>query len=532
MFVIGALAPDRSGMDADTRWEKLLGDAFGRVRLSPEASAPWHALLEAYDAVDDPNIRVLTQRMVADQAPTDGVAGFLRASFLSGLEDGDAFAAEAGAALEAIRPVDLDRLMAFAGYEWGRAVAREGGRARFARRLIATRLPQLMAMAGEVLAEDAVDLPVRPIDGVKRVALVTPFLSFAGHPPTVLALKQAGLLQAAGLTVKAFACQEPLIPGMRDYLGNRGEILAAPPDLRDLAALAPAGLTISLGDAAFPLHHRWRETLREIGEFDPDLILFVGLFSPLITPLHKVRPVLGLSIHAVTPMAPVDAWLTSDPHLADRALTPWGNALPPAWGIHHPFRVSLRPRAWSITRDQLEVGPDDLVLVSVGARLDAEIGGEWAARMVALMESRPDIVWMLVGGGGALPQALSVLPEHRIRRVPHQEDIRAVLACCDVFVNPARLGGGFSVAEAMAEGVAVCALADSDGGDKLGGYAVVDLTAYFELLSALLDDPARRRGLGESLRARFFASLDLDRSGPSLLAACQTTLDRFSRRGG
>jgi glycosyltransferase involved in cell wall biosynthesis len=83
------------------------------------------------------------------------------------------------------------------------------------------------------------------------------------------------------------------------------------------------------------------------------------------------------------------------------------------------------------------------------------------------------------------------------------------------------LGGGFSVAEAMAARLPVLAFAGSDGGDKVGDWALGDIDAYMERLSALSENPALRAAMGQALRARFAARFDLDASGPALIGACE-----------
>lgn len=516
-------------MGQEIRSKLLLRDAFSRVLANPTANPTWRALLAAYEIFADPAL----PDAVAREAPQDGVAGFLRATFLAGLAGGEGHIAEAGRLVREIRPIDIDRLMAFATFEWGRAVASIGDRAGFVARLREASLPEVIALAGDTLCRFAPPLALRDVREVRKVAVVAPYFGKGDHPPTVLALRQAGLLQSAGLEVKAFAAQEPLMAWMPDYLGNQGRVSVEAPSLDQLAELAELsapGLAIGLADPDFSLAQRWRQVLAVIEQFDPDLVLFVGLFSPLVAPLYRTRPVLGLSVHAVAPMTPVHAWLASDASLADRQTSPWGAALPPIWGVHHPYRVALKPTGGPIVRAQIEAADDQLLMVTVGARLGEEIGGEWAQRMIALLRERSDLAWVLVGGTGACPPALRDAPLERLRFVPHQADLRSVLRCCDLYLNPPRMGGGFSVAEAMAEGLAVVSLGDSDGGDKLGEAAVASLEDYFARLSDLLASREARLAQGAQLRERFSQSLDLDRSGPSLRAACDMALERYRRR--
>jgi glycosyltransferase involved in cell wall biosynthesis len=97
----------------------------------------------------------------------------------------------------------------------------------------------------------------------------------------------------------------------------------------------------------------------------------------------------------------------------------------------------------------------------------------------------------------------------------------AVLSVCDIYVNPPRMGGGFSVAEAMAAKLPVLAFGGSDGGDKVGALALADSGAYMERLAALTENSALRSEMGHALHARFVERFDLEASGPSLIGACE-----------
>ena len=429
-------------MSAESIQTLMLFDEVERVLANPTASPAWQALLQAYDHAPDETARASARDVLAASKIDDAIGRFFQATFLADLPGGEAHIAEAGRLAQSIQPMDPERLMAFAAFQWGRAVTAVSGREAFVRRLCEAQVPQILALAGAKLADSGGGLAFRQIDKVRRVALVAPFLGRADHPPTVLALQHARLLIRAGIEVAAFSGQEALMPRMPDYLGNSGRILAGAPDLDQLAEIAPAGLSIGLSDPTFSLTHRWREILAAIAQFDPDLVLFVGLYSPLVSALHADRPVLGLCTHAVAPIAPVDAWLCADATLAGRATATWGNAIPPAWGVHHPHRLALNPIVPPVSRVHLQVSDDDFVMVSAGARLGAEINGDWAARMGALLAARPGCVWVLVGGEGVLPPALAALPTERLRLLPQQDGLRGVLRCCDLYINPGSRGRG------------------------------------------------------------------------------------------
>jgi glycosyltransferase involved in cell wall biosynthesis len=229
-------------------------------------------------------------------------------------------------------------------------------------------------------------------------------------------------------------------------------------------------------------------------------------------------------------MAPVDVWLSADPARAGHDDTEWGAALPPAHGYHHPFRVKLKPVSAPVARAELGITDGQVVIVTVGARLPHEIDGPWAQIMLDVMARNPNAVWLLVGGVGTVPPALAAARPGQVCTLAQSNELRSIYRCCDLFVNPPRIGGGFSVAEAMGEGLPVLALAGSDAGSKLGGDAMADEASFFAMLEAMLSSPELRSTTGAEMRRRFTQTLDLESSGPSLRAACELALARFRQR--
>jgi hypothetical protein len=508
----------------------LLIDQLNRTLRNPTASRRWHALLDAYAREAHEDLKASVRAALESGVPRQGIPGFLLTTFLFEVTGEVAHLIEAAALLQTITPLDPDRLMAFAVYIWGRFVTC-GSRANFIDILRKTCVPQLVASLGLQVAERAKTLlPPRPVEAIRKVALVASYLGQDSHAPTPLTLQHARLLRDLGYEVALFAPQELRVPDMSDYFGNNARLTTYAPDYAKLRAGVPEGVNATLSDDRFSLSRRWEDLLLAVARFDPDLVMFVGLNSPLVSGLYHSRPVLGLCVHAIQPMTPVDVWLTADRAQDGIATAMWAPFLPPALGHYHPFRIRLKPAGADLRRKELGLRNDAIVLLSVGARLDAEIEGPWAERMTTLLHRHPDAQWLLVGGTARRPPALAALPEEQLRLQPHREDIRSVTRIADIYVNPPRVGGGFSVAEAMAEGLPVTAMKHSDGGDKIGDAAVSDLDAYFADLDALIADAELRRSRGAAMRALFAQKLDLENSAASLRTACEASLEQYRKR--
>lgn len=507
----------------------LLIDALDRTLREPQCARRWHGLMAAWEtSADESDRRSVLDALEA--GPYDDVrAEILRLSFLGRASGEPRYEHSATAAVLAATPDDPDRLAAFMAFEWLSALQDLGRRSDFIAALAASRVPQMAVrqMGHAVKAMPPGFVPRVPLD-IRRVAVVVPYVGNSLHTPSVMAVEQCAVLARQGLQVRMYSAQELTPPDAAHFRGD-GRVLKLPPlDAAAWQTILPAGTGMTISDSRFGLTGRWRNMMPVLAGFDPDVVLLVGLYSPLAAALHTVRPTLGISVNTVAPIAPLDVWLTGDPRLV--GTDPWNSTFPPPRPLYHPYRVRRSQARSGVDRAALGLGPSSVVWVTAGFRLEHEIKGEWADRMLRLLADRPDAVWLLVGGDGKLPTVLQQAPAGRVRALATRKDVPDVLRCSDVYVNPPRMGGGFSVVEAMAEGLPVVAFAGSDGGDKLGESALPDIDAYVDALAALTANPDLRRDRGNAMQQRFRDCFDLDASGPALLDACRLAASLASER--
>jgi hypothetical protein len=502
----------------------LLRDALDRTLLEPQCARRWHGLAAAWVDTPDPAARRSVLEALRNMPDGDPRADILRLTFIGQASGDPQFEYEACARVLVLRPEDPDRLASFMAYQWLSALQHLDGRAAFVAALSAGRAPQMaLRLMQSAAATLPPDLTPRAAQDIRRVAVVVPYVGHRFHTPSVMAVEQCALLVRAGIEVQLFSAQELLPPDAALFRGDGRELALPPLNAQVWTKLLPAGVRMTISDKRFSLPGRWRKLMPVLAGFDPDVILLVGLYSPFAAALHAVRPVVGMSVNTVPPIAPADVWLTADAAAEPPAV--WGDEFAPPQPVHHPWRVKRSRQQWPVTRAQLGVSEAAVIWVTAGFRLEHEIRPEWATRMLALMAHHPEVVWLVIGGEGKLPGALRHAVPDRVRALPTRADLAGILRIADIYVNPPRMGGGLSVAEAMAEGLAAVSLAGSDGGDKLGELALTDMDAYIQRLAALTASPALRAETGQALRRRFDQYFDLDASGPALLAACRQAAD-------
>lgn len=499
----------------------LLHDMLRQALAEPQSALTWHMLHQVWLQTQEAGEKSDVLNLLQSHSQPDPRADILRLTFLADTGRDPRHAHEAAARVLALTPANPDRLATFMMYPWFGAFA-SPTRDHLAADLIGAQLPSLARSLGQMARAMApAALKPRVPRSIKRVALVMPYLGNRMHTPSVMMKHQCALLAKSGLDVRVFSCQEHMIHEAWRFRGSARRLRLPVPEADYWSKALPPGVQLHFSDSRFSLDARWQGILARIAQFDPDVVMLVGFYSPLAAALHAFRPLVGLSIITLPPMVPLDVWLTGNENPLP---SPWGTGLGWTHAHFHPYRLPEDTGPWTVTRAEIGVPDDAQLWITAGFRLEGEIQGEWAARMLTTLEAHPKAVWLLVGGAGKLPAALNAAPPGRIIPLSTRTDLGGILRLSDLYLNPPRIGGGFSVAEAMAARLPVLTLAGSDGGDKVGDRALADLDAYFLRLDQLNTDSDLRRREGQALRERFSQRYDLAASGPSLLNALEAAV--------
>ncbi|MFZ6771808.1 glycosyltransferase [Undibacterium sp. SXout7W] len=512
------------------QWSLLI-DVIDRTCSNPSGSHCWLELSQRLSAISDESVLQKILQSLVKSIPDQGISGFYLATLLDLFTHDRIFLKRARALLKTMTPFDADRMSAFFNVAVQRALMCSGRRQNFKDFLEDVGLVELSQdIARHLEKQIVINIEPRPVSHIKKIAIVAPQLRSMIHPPTQMALHQAELLSRNGVETRLFSCQEGVGPGFDHLYGTGASEKTFQVDLQPWLTSVGAGVTVHLGDQRFSLMRRWLDILKEITLFAPDLILFVGLHSGLLSSLYKKYPILGLGTNSVPPMVPTDVWLSSDKKLSGLDSSTWGDVFPASLAWYHPYRIQRKTMSARLTRSELGIDDHKLVLISLGSHLDSAIQGLWAKKMCQLINEHADVVWLMIGGAGRFPVALQGIQESRLQLMPYTIQVQAFMMASDIYVNPPIMGGGFSVAEAMQIGLPVVSFADSDGGDKVGDMAVTDMDSYFGLLRKLISDRPLRAEMGTQLQRQFTQQLDLDHSDASLLRACAITAQRYNQR--
>ncbi|RJF99487.1 glycosyltransferase [Noviherbaspirillum saxi] len=500
-------------------------DALESVKFAPTSSPLWQRLASLTNTLEG-DARTALINEIAALVLKARDAEWLRCSALAYLtHDCVWLVRQAMLADDTSSP---DAIMALLGLAWHQALVRMPERNAFAQLLQdidAVRLQSLVAAR----ISGGVSIRRGTPDSRLRVAIYTPEVGSSRHGGTMFTLNLISVLARQSTDLYAYTAKETTIPVVDSYHGSIESVAALAVEQESLKLNTSRAIQLMLPNTEFSLRSRFDHVLQAIDAYAPDVVVFVGFMSPLMYKLFARYPVVGLSVHALPPLAPVDVWLNAD---SSDDVVCWPGVPAPVV-FPFPFRFWPKGPATPVDRATVGLAATATVLVTAGVRLHFEILPPWSERIVDFVEAHPDVHWLLIGV--AKGKSLPGLPLHpRIHLIPPQLNLEAWLAMSDVYVNPPRMGGGGAVAMAMEQGLPVVTFTNNDGGDKVGACALSSDDEYFSQLAVWVTDTSARQQAGNEMQARFITRLDLSgqQAAKDLMQACHRAIESFKQRMG
>lgn len=185
----------------------------------------------------------------------------------------------------------------------------------------------------------------------------------------------------------------------------------------------------------------------------------------------------------------------------------WDNYLKKGYSresiIESTFTFELLPKKMSFTRKEFGIPENDFVLVTVGIRLDTEIDDTYIKNIITTFKWGTHIVFAgYFDRYASYCEKYPELMEHSTF-IGYCNDILALMEICDLYVNPKRLGGGFSIIEAFHEGKPGVTIDYGDIATAAGKlFTVNDYQEMTGIIKKYIDDKEFYQRMSEEAIAR------------------------------
>jgi len=167
------------------------------------------------------------------------------------------------------------------------------------------------------------------------------------------------------------------------------------------------------------------------------------------------------------------------------------------------FTFELKPQKKHFTRQQYGIPEDRFVLAVVGIRLQYDVTRTFCSVLENMCKKGCYVIFVgIYDTYASLEESYPILWKHS-SFVGYCDDILALMELCDLYVNPDRMGGGFSVIEAFEKGVPGVYLPKGDvyaaGGEE---FAVADWKEMEARISQYKEDGEYYRRMSEATKER------------------------------
>lgn len=177
--------------------------------------------------------------------------------------------------------------------------------------------------------------------------------------------------------------------------------------------------------------------------------------------------------------------------------------------IESTFTFELHAQKKHFTRKDLGIPEDKFALVTIGTRLHDDITDEFVEHILGTTEWGTHFV--IVGNMDTYEQMCERHEELREHStfLGYQDDVLAVLENCDLYVNPRRIGGGFSIVEGFNMNIPGVTIAYGDIAAAAGkDFWVKDYDEMFATVKRYMEDKVFYQSQVERAQERVKVLLD------------------------
>lgn len=324
-------------------------------------------------------------------------------------------------------------------------------------------------------------IPQKDLHPKRILVLAIQFLT-TGHAPTKSVVERCKTLIKAGYEVYLVNTTEQYITkGVIPFFMGTGGSIVAEYDKRTEMDLDGYLCKFKQFPRRMTMEERIQQTISIIKDWKPYYILSIGSGSMIADLCGNMVPCASMALAFSTLPKTMNRM-----KILGRELTAIekSNQNNEDIIVESRFTFELKEQEGTLTREELLLPEDDFLLVVVGIWLDYELDDAFLTMLSKVLEKGCHIVFAGdLKSYEQLCKAYPILEEHS-SFIGYCNNIPALMEICDLYVNPNRLGGGFSVIEAFDKKVPGVYLPTGDVATAGGkDFEVAD---YEEMVSTIL----------------------------------------------
>lgn len=313
----------------------------------------------------------------------------------------------------------------------------------------------------------------------KRIVIVTSQILDDNHSPTQVVLHTTYVLQQClGYEVLLFVCPPDA--------GIKPELWYYPVHMRSQELFRNFSMRVEFRDTFFDGYQinmqkgcqkEYDMMLEIIHAWNPWFVLDMGSCNPVIDLTNHFTTLVSMGMSIECPVTEADILLRFE-KLSESVEMEYQKVFEKT-GQKQIFLEGTMPILMGETdekcdRKELNLPEDDFLIVIVGNRLDEEISDEFVQILRAIVENEENVSFVFIGRGEKFLNRLSDdVFKNRIFFLGYCNKLMATYAPLNLYLNPKRMGGGYSAAYALAAGLPVVTLPECDVENMVGEHFVV-----------------------------------------------------------
>ena len=207
----------------------------------------------------------------------------------------------------------------------------------------------------------------------------------------------------------------------------------------------------------------YKEMLQKIYQYNPLFVLNMGVNNPISDLPHFFTTVVARDMSTQVPVSEADIVILGGSCIEeDEAIKEldWSQK---QIVMEQKFPVIVNKSDHIFTRRELNLPEDKFLVCIVGNRLDKEVDKNFICYMQSILSKSPKIDFVIIGDTERLQSKFSqTIYETRVHFLGFCKDLIGVYHILDLYLNPKRLGGGWSSAIALQAGLPVVTLPNCD----------------------------------------------------------------------